>query len=160
MNRTRFYLPAHGGDFNPLSAAIVEITPNHANKLLSRKKRFEQAKEEDSDTLEHYYWDATPDWVGGWEYGEADEDDEPEPAEKEEAAEQIARQLDLTYLPHDRPTRIPMHVQFTFEPARTECDQCIVSESGVMWMCYPKHVDMEVRTDYVTWDEIEAVAIS
>jgi len=159
----RIFSPVRGGDFNPCDGAIIELTTDLTRKLLIRKRLFDAVKEQDADCIEHYYWDAAPEWVSdGSDVDTSEEEDEPAEAEEvESVVDQIERQMSLDKpVPGDEITRLPAYVQLAFEPMRSECDQCIVSKEGVTWMCYPKHTDMEVRTEQISWELIAEAAIS
>lgn len=157
----RIFSPVRGGDFNPCDGAIIELTPDLTKKLLVRKRLFDAVKEQDADCIEHYYWDASPDWISdGSDVDTSEEEDEPtETEEVESVTDQIERQMSSPVSGAEA-TRLPAYVQLAFEPMRSECDQCIISKEGVTWMCYPKHTDVEVRTEQLSWELIAEAAIS
>lgn len=43
------------------------------------------------------------------------------------------------------------------DPARVECVQMVVRETGVLWTAYPKHCDYEVRTEEIRYEDFVRV---
>ena len=144
------FSPVTGGEFNPCAGALIRLSQERIETLLQRKAVFDAVKAKDPDCLEMYYWDATPHWVSDGTDLNDDETSAPDLIEQIEA---------LTGQPMDwhKAALLPVGAELDVRVMRSECDQVLVREEGVIWLTIPKHMDSEVRTFEIPWAVIDKV---
>ena len=125
---------ADGMDF-----AVIDLTPQLAQEILSRKQSFDLLKLLDRQLDELVFTDYSPEWYDWSE--ELDEQFEDDPD---------AAHVELEAVAFDTP----------HETQRTECDRMVLDQFGVTWRCYPKHCDWLVTTHEVDYATVEAAARS
>jgi len=151
MSEPKFFLVAvSGDDYRPSPLALVQLTDYTRSRIQQRRTAYASAQAADAEIYEMYYWD---DGTLIFLRNNSDVDDDDPPTDQESAA--AAELADLLaseeheVMALDAPTA---SVVSAHRRAWVECVQMIVRESGVMWMCYPKHMDGEMRTAEIPWD--------
>jgi hypothetical protein len=127
----RYISATHINDefFDHCRYAVAKITMSFRDKLKKRKDVFDRLRKADKDLLYVEYWDDTPDF---YESNITDVE-----------IEGSGHIIDDGALPTG-----------AVEPERVECCSLIISEQGFYWSCFPKHVDVTVETDCISWKEI------
>lgn len=159
-----FVLDVRGGpaELSPTDRALVRVTPELLATIQARRARFVRDHDEDDQLYEVYYFDGAgvaflaneqEDLDAGEALCMGEELDEALNALAGDAAESEEAVTVVQVLDEHLARRLT-----TIAEARVECVQMIIGELGVCWMCYPKHVDTELRTAWLTWATIEAVA--
>lgn len=116
-----------------ISSAFVNITKELAQTILKRKKSFDLAKGDDDKLTEMYFWDGSVHWI------DAEIADEDEEISLDDYSDYV-----VTEVEHNEE-----------HEARTECDQMVISDRGVAWLCMPKHANIYISTPNVPFSEVE-----
>jgi hypothetical protein len=124
--------------------AIITLDREFAQRSQARRKLFEQAKKADSSLYEMYYW-------GGYvEYLDTLDVLVPKTLSKRRLEVLVARLLEGNVI--EVPVTYRTYLENNFQ--RMECEQVVVSEDGVKFVALPKHTNIYVNTDDLSWDSI------
>lgn len=145
MTSRAFLLEVSGPDWRPSDWALAVLAPDTLAVIDRRRTAYARAKAEDRQYYEAYYFDSRA--VDFLTNGDEDVDSADAQAARE-ALDAAAGDVDDGCVALDGPVYAALSAHPT---ARVECVQMIVRESGVMWMCYPKYTDTEVRTAEIPW---------
>lgn len=133
--------------------AIVDIDKPLAEQLLKRRAAFQGLHAYDRDLWEIYFYGSTCQFVGG----EWDAESRGEEPVETSIGEQLGRDFGGTENDAEYEV-LPPGFTPKYTEARTECDQVIVSDTGVRVMAYQKYTDFEIRTGEIPWEEVEKAA--
>jgi hypothetical protein len=132
--------------------AIVTLDAPLLERALARRRLFRHAQAQDAPLCEMYFWDTTPDFFalypGPTTDQPFDDDESLEDALRDHTGQPIAWADDLHRV-HDE-TAIPDAYL-----RGVECTLMRVDTHGIDWVCYPKHLDAEIRTSTIPWTLIE-----
>lgn len=154
-----FLLDVSGPDGRTSDWALAVLDPDTLAVIERRRTAYARSKAEDRQYYEAYYFDSRA--VDFLANGDADDTDDgdADPADAQDARDAldvVAGGVGNGSVALDE----PVYAKLSQHPmARVECVQMIVRESGLMWMCYPKHTDMEIRTAEITWATLGMEAI-
>ncbi len=121
--------------------AYVDMTPEVVDKILARRQLFLGAAAHDDSLWHMEFWSYTATWLGFGFPGS----DEIEEAMGDEAF----------FIETDD---CPFNVEVPGEGQVTECDVMGITKSDVQWNCQPKHSDVEVRSESLSYNLILAIA--
>lgn len=155
MSPLHFLLAVPGPEGRTSDWALVTIDAETLRVLRARRTAYSSARLHDDQFYEAYYWDGSA--CAFLANGEGlDDETDITPAEVAARDFRFAEGLDGEVTPLNAATAA---ILAPHRQARTECDQLIVFAEGVRWMCYPKHMDIEMRTADLRWEVLdEAVA--
>lgn len=130
--------------FDGAELYLLDLTPTLARLCLQRIERLKDLQAEDRTAYEIYYW-ASIGWPTFF-------DREARLAEDEELLDALER--DAWQEAPDN-LEIPENLE-----VRTNCDQMIVREGGVIWMAYAKHAysPIEFRTAEISTGKLTEIA--
>jgi hypothetical protein len=115
--------------FDGCRYAVAKITVSFRDKLKKRKDTFDRLRRIDEYLLHLEYWDYTPDFY------------ESNITDIEVASG--CHIIDDGLMPTG-----------AVEPERVDCCSLIISENGFYWSCFPKHINVNVETDCISWKEV------
>jgi len=133
--------------------AIIELTPALAEQIRCRVALARQARQQDSDLYELYFWGSTAEFYGQDVIDACQE--AVAAAARGRGRSKAARNWLAEFEQRDYAV-VPNGVDFNaHEPQRTECDQMILRvgpsshrlEYAVVWTTSPKHSDVYVTTN-------------
>ncbi len=144
----KYLLMTSGSDMPWCGYALVDIDDSLAELIGHRRRLLDEAKKTDTKHLgegssplfKMCFWSGLVDWYN--------EDDAALDLEKLLTKEQQEE------FEHERKIVVPDDFEFSIDPSRSECDQMIIWENEVSWMCYPKHTDERVETEQILYSEI------
>lgn len=155
MNTNVFLLSVTGDDFRPCDWALAALDEPTLRRISGRRASFNEAKRLDDELYETYYWDGSA--VTFLVNGQTLDNDEP--LDENEARAENALELLLGESNKEVRRLEDAEALDGHREASVECVQMIISEYGVRWMCYPKHVDAEMRTAEIPWTTLDALAV-
>jgi hypothetical protein len=133
--------------------ALISLDASLLERALARRHIFLYAQAQDDQLYEMYWWDNSPDY-----FALHPDPDTGHPLDEDESLEDVLR--DYTGQPIHW-TRADLH-QVSDETIipdaylrAVECSRIGVDAHGIAWICYPKHLDAEVRTGTIPWEVIE-----
>jgi hypothetical protein len=122
-------------------------------RALARRRIFHQSQLQDDDLYEMLFWDNSPDFFAL--YSDPDSD---ESLDEEESLEDTLR--DHTGQPLEWAKDLHRMSEDTTLPDAylrgVECTRMRVDAHGIAWTCYPKHLDVTVRTSTIPWELLES----
>lgn len=139
--------------------AVVDVTPSLAKQIRRRAALAKQARRQDRDLWELFFWGCTAEF---FDYALISAC---------EAAFQNGEEAKAWSDGFERDGRavLPPHADITaLEPQRTECDQMIIrcvpsshrTDIEIAWLAIPKHSDVYITTRDVSLASLEALVPS
>jgi hypothetical protein len=133
--------------------AFVTLNAPLLERALARRQIFRQSQRQDDDLYDMYFWDTSPDFFALYP------DPEPnQPMDEEELFEDALR--DHTGQPIEWANDLHRMSEDTTLPDAylrgVECTRMRVDAHGIAWTCYPKHLDVTVRTSTIPWELLES----
>ena len=133
--------------------AFVDLTPEWAKSLLTRKAIFDLAHAQDSELYEMHYWWEPCMWLGG---SSVDTDESvPEGEDLYDFLECLSMKQSKQLDGGDPVILLDDFTVPEYFAQRTEMGQTIVMERNVRFTSYPKHVDFEQHTMDIPWAVID-----
>jgi len=149
--------PHYNGDCD---YAVVELTPALVEQIRRRVELARQARSQDDDLYELYFWGSTADF---YDHRLIEACEKAIAATAEDADQAVQDWMD--HLDQGEHALLPAGVNLeSLEPERTECDQilnrCCPSGQNlgfeVAWTAIPKHSDVNVTTSDLPLEALEA----
>jgi hypothetical protein len=133
--------------------AFVTLDAPLLERVLVRRRLFLQSQAEDDQLCEMYFWDNAPDFLALYPHPDTNH-----PPDTDESLEDILRDhtgqlidwvCDLHRMSDE--TAIPDAYL-----RAVECTLIRVDAHGIDWVCYPNHLDAEIRTSIIPWEFLES----
>jgi hypothetical protein len=142
-------------EFSPddIEWALVTLDAPLQERALARGQLFRQSQRQDDELYEMFFWDTSPDFFARYPDPEPnqpmDEDESFEDTLRDHTGQPIAWAEDLHRMREN--TTLPD----TYLRG-VECTRMRVDARGIAWTCYPKHLDITVRTSTIPWELLES----
>jgi hypothetical protein len=134
--------------------AFITLDAPLLERALARRRIFLQAQAQDDQLYDMYLWDNTPDFFALYPDPDVDHPFEEDETLEDTLRDHVGQLIDWSkadcYQVSDE-TAIP-----SIYLRAIECTRMRVDERGIAWVCYPKHLDAEVRTRTIPWELIKA----
>jgi hypothetical protein len=134
--------------------ACVDLGAELASELLQKKEMYDSANRVCSNLHEMYFWDARNCWWFEGDEGDGNGESKPQFDPCEHLTKDLAGQLE------DREI-IAAPEGFDvdgFAYARSDCDQLVIHDRGVRWLCIAKYSDLYFSSATIEWGTIAAIA--
>jgi hypothetical protein len=153
--RMQLMLKCTAPEFSPddIEWALVTLDAPLLERALARRQIFRQSQRQDDELYEMYFWDTSPDFFAlapdPAPDHTMDEDESLENTLRDHTGQPIEWAKDLHCLSDE--TSIPdVYLR------AVECARMRVDARGIAWTCYPKHLDVAVRTGTIPWELLES----
>jgi hypothetical protein len=151
----KLILKCSSHEFSPddIEWALVTLHAPLLERALARRRIFLQSQVQDDQLCEIYFWDNTPDFLALYPHPDADhlldEDESLEDTLRDHTGQPIDWACDLHRM-SDEPA-IPDAYFRAVEHTLMRVDA-----HGIDWVCYPNHLDAEIRTSTIPWELLES----
>lgn len=128
--------------------AVVDLDDEMIKLIAARRKLFLAAREQDKQLYEMYFWNTSADFYGA-SFGRT-EDHEDDGVE--EAFDKALGDKEWVEIPEDFDTS--GEAGHPTSPDRTDCDQMIILEDGVMWHAADHYGDTITSTARMSYEAL------